>query len=270
MALSKGHEIATIDVCLVTVETDATVESADASVTGTGITAASVTASAFGTAVSNADGTYIFTAVVDSGTTWKLGTNTVTLNDYGISVTGTAANNDKITVVYKAATNAQEIGLTTSTQVSVDPQIETTDAIKLIVKAVLIAQKREKQTITGNTITLTDNVFNPELVQILQGGTITTDGSGHITAYTPPVAGSSPADIKPFKLSIYTAQYDASGLIVQYEKIQYPNCTGNPIALSAQDDVFATPEYTIISAPAVGQAPYEITYVAALPAVASV
>lgn len=271
MALKKGHEIATIDVCLVTVQVSAVTESASATIAGTGITAASVTAATFKTAVSNTAGTYVFTAEVDSGTTWKLGTNTVNLNTYGISVTGEAADGDTVTVVFTAAEDAHEIGLTTSTQVSVDPQIETTDAIKLIVKAVLIAQKREKQTITGNTITLTDNVFNPELVQILQGGTITTDPiTGAVTGYTPPVAGSDPYAISPFTLCIYTAQYDASGLIVQYEKIEYPNCTGNPIALSAQDDVFAVPEYTIISAPAVGQAPYTITYVNALPSVADV
>lgn len=162
----------------------------------------------------------------------------------------------------------KEIGLTTATQIQVDPQIETTDAIKLIIKAILVAQKREKQTITGNQITLTDNVFNPELVQILQGGTITTGADGKITSYTPPVAGSNPADVPVFTLNAYSAQYDASGLIVQYEKISYPNCTGNPIAMSAQDDVFRVSEYTIISAPAIGQAPYTIEYVDSLPAVA--
>ena len=72
-----------------------------------------------------------------------------------------------------------EIGLKTATQIQVDPSIETTDAIKLIVKGVLIAQKRQVDTLTGNTITLTDNVFNPELVKVLQGGSITygTDGA---------------------------------------------------------------------------------------------
>lgn len=268
MALKKGHEIATIDVCLVTVQTPAVTESASATVAGTGITAASVTASTFGTAVSNTDGTYTFTAVVSTGTTWKLGNETVTLNDYGISVTGTANNGDTIRVVYVSAKDAKEIGLTTSTQIQVSPQIETTDAIKLIVKGILIAQKREINTITGNTITLTDNVFNPELVSILQGGTITTDGSGNITKYEPPVAGSDPTAITPFTLCAYTAQYDASGLIVQYEKITYPNCTGQPIAMSAQDDVFAVPQYTIISAPATGESPYTIDYVSNLPSVA--
>lgn len=162
----------------------------------------------------------------------------------------------------------KEIGLTTATQIQVDPQIETTEAIKLIIKAILVAQKREKQTITGNQITLTDNVFNPELVQILQGGTITTGADGKITGYTPPVAGSNPADIPVFTLNAYSAQYDASGLIVQYEKISYPNCTGNPISMSAQDDVFRVSEYTIISAPAQGEAPYTINYVDTLPTVA--
>ena len=72
-----------------------------------------------------------------------------------------------------------ELGLKTSTQVGVESQIETTEAIKLIVKGTLIAQKRQKSIITGNSITMKDNVFNPQLVQILQGGTIeyNTDGS---------------------------------------------------------------------------------------------
>lgn len=172
-----------------------------------------------------------------------------------------------VTVVTNETT-PKEIALNTSNQVQVSPQIETTEAIKLIIKARLIAQKREASTITGNTITLTDNVFNPELVQILQGGTITTDAGGDITGYTPPVAGSDPTAVPNFTLCIYTAQYNASGLIVQYEKISYPNCTGNPVAFQAQDDVFATPEYTIISAPATGQAPYTIEYVSTLPSVA--
>lgn len=172
-----------------------------------------------------------------------------------------------VTVVTNETT-PKEIALNTSNQIQVSPQIETTEAIKLIIKARLIAQKRESSTITGNTITLTDNVFNPELVQILQGGTITTDAGGSITGYTPPVAGSDPTAIPDFTLCFYTAQYDASGLIVQYEKISYPNCTGSPVAFQAQDDVFATPEYTIISAPATGQAPYTIEYVSTLPSVA--
>lgn len=83
-------------------------ESATATVTGTGVTAASVTAATFGTKVSKADGTYEFVAgVEDSTTTWTLDGTAVTLSDYGITPTGAAADGDKISVVYVSAKAAQ-------------------------------------------------------------------------------------------------------------------------------------------------------------------
>ncbi len=63
-------------------------------------------------------------------------------------------------------------GLVTSNKVEVNAVTETNDAVKLIVKGKLISQKGQKVTVTGNTIVLTDNVFNAQLVQLLQGGTI--------------------------------------------------------------------------------------------------
>ena len=136
----------------------------------------------------------------------------------------------------------------------------------MVVKGILRAQKPKTSTITGNEITLTDNVFNPELVLILQGGTIKYDRetTTKIIGYTPPVAGSADKG-KVFKLNAYSAQYDASGQIVQYEKITYPNCQGVPVAFGSEDGVFRAPEYTINSAPKTGEAPYDISYVAALP-----
>lgn len=158
----------------------------------------------------------------------------------------------------------REFGFTTANKLGVEPQIETTDAARLMIKGKLKAQKKEKSTITGHQLTLTDNVFNPELVKTLQGGTITYDQSGNVTGYTPPVIGSSDNG-EVFKVNAYSAQYNAAGQIVNYEKVSYPNCTGVPIAFGAEDGVFRAPEYTINSAPNTGEAPYEITYVDALP-----
>ena len=172
-----------------------------------------------------------------------------------------------------------EIGLATANKLAVNPQTETQDAIKLVVKGVLLAQKPEQVTITGHTLTLTDNVFNPELVKILQGGTVkywqdsamNTEGEEDkgfgVARYTPPVAGVK-NEITPFTLNAYSAVYNAAGLCTKYEKITYPNCQGQPVAFSSEDGVFRAPEYTITSAPDKGQAPYEITYITALPAVA--
>ena len=84
---------------------------ATATVEGTGITAATVTASTFKTAVSNVTGTYVFTAAVSAGTTWSMGGSTVTLSDYGIVATGTAADGDKITVVFTAEDATPAVGV---------------------------------------------------------------------------------------------------------------------------------------------------------------
>ena len=78
-----------------------------------------------------------------------------------------------VALVTVTDSDSHTYGLKTSNKVDVTPVTETNDAIKLIVKGVLIAQKPQKVVVTGNTITLTDNVFNAQLVQILQGGTIT-------------------------------------------------------------------------------------------------
>lgn len=159
-----------------------------------------------------------------------------------------------------------EFGFDTSNKIEVEPQLEEEDAVKLIVKGILRAQKPKQVTVTGNEITLSDNVFNPELVLILQGGEILYDAEDtkKIIGYNPPAAGSSDKGEK-FKLNAYSAQYDASGSIVQYEKITYPNCQGQPVAFGSEDGAFRAPEYTITSAPKTGERPYEIRYVTELP-----
>lgn len=174
------------------------------------------------------------------------------------------------------ASSGIEIGLQTASKLAVNPQTETQDAVKLVVKGALLAQKPAETTITGNTLVLTDNVFIPELVKILQGGTIkywnsadkTTEGDEDkgfgVARYTPPVAGSREKG-EVFVSKAYSAIYNAAGVVTGYECISYPNCQGIPVAFSSEDGAFRAPEYTINSAPDKGQAPYEITYLKELP-----
>lgn len=162
--------------------------------------------------------------------------------------------------------DGREFGFDTANKLELEPQIEATDAVKLVVKGILRAQKPEESTITGHKLTLTDNVFNPELVLVLQGGEIIYDPENpdEIVGYNPPVAGSRDKG-EVFTLNAYTAQYDASGQIVKYEKISYPNCQGVPVAFNSEDGAFRAPEYTINSAPKTGEPPYSLTYVKTLP-----
>lgn len=160
----------------------------------------------------------------------------------------------------------EEFGFDTANQIQVETQLDEQDAVQLVVKGILRAQKPATRTVTGTQITLTDNVFNPDLVLALQGGTIKYDATDatKIIGYEPPVAGSSDKG-SVFKLNAYSAQYNAAGLIVNYEKISYPNCQGQPVAFGAEDGAFRAPEYVIDSAPDTGEAPYVISYVDELP-----
>lgn len=163
--------------------------------------------------------------------------------------------------------NADEIILDTANKINVAIQTETTDSVKLIVKGRLIAQKPEITTITGNQITLTDNVFNDRLVQILQGGTILRDNlTGEFIGYRPPVVGSTDKG-KLFKLNAYSAIYNEAGILTGYERISYPNCQGVPFAFGSEDGTFRASDYVINSAPAKGESPYELDIVEELPKV---
>ena len=160
----------------------------------------------------------------------------------------------------------RSIAVTSDTSISVEAQYETQEAIRLVNKGVLLAQKPEHRTPVGHTITLTDNLTILELIEILQGGTVQRNESGAITGYTPPAIGEKYAPVK-FKLDAYTAQMDEGGNVVKYEKINYPGCQGFPVALGAEDNVFRVNTYTINSAPKKGEAPYTLEYVDALPEV---
>lgn len=155
-----------------------------------------------------------------------------------------------------------ELAVDTANQIQVEPQINEEDAVQVIKDGKVLAQKLGKSTLTGNRITLTDNVFSPEVAKTLQGGEIT--GEGETLVYTPPAAGSGETG-EVFELDIYSAEYNAAGQIVKYEKITYPNCQGTPIGLGTEDGVFRVPEYTINSAPDTGEPPYKLSYVTELP-----
>lgn len=190
--------------------------------------------------------------------------------------TGLATIDVVLVTVETEETTPRKFALDTASKIAIESQLETQEAIKLIIKGALKAQKGKTVTLTGTAITLTDNVFTPELVQILQGGTIlywgnethtetsTTDEGYGIAKYTPPVAGRREQSTF-FTLKAYSAIYNAAAQITGYECATYPHCYGDPMAMSSEDDVFRVPEYTINSSPDTGEAPYILDYVDELP-----
>ena len=74
-----------------------------------------------------------------------------------------------VTIAYTpvGSSSEVEIAFDTANQIEVETQTEEQDAVKLIIKGKLKAQKPQTVTITGHQITLHDNVFIPELVKVL-------------------------------------------------------------------------------------------------------
>ena len=157
-------------------------------------------------------------------------------------------------------------GITTNTEVATEVQTETTDANKLIIKGVLKAQKKEKQTLTGIQITLTDNMTVLDLARAVQGGKILRDEQGKIIKYVPPIVGEEEEQEK-YTVEVYTACMDSSGEILKYEKTTYKHCTGQPFAYNAKDDEWRSAQYVLLCLPKQGEPPYELDYVDELPAV---
>ena len=158
------------------------------------------------------------------------------------------------------------IGITTNTEVATEIQTETTDANKLIIKGELKAQKKEKKTITGVQLTLTDNMTVLDLAKAVQGGEIVRDELGNILKYTPPVVGKEEKQ-EEYTVDIYSACMDSSGAVVKYEKTTYKHCTGQPFAYNSKDDEWRSAQYVLLSLPKKGEPPYAIEYVDELPEV---
>ena len=154
-------------------------------------------------------------------------------------------------------------GFKSGTKVGVEANIETQEAVKLIVKGVLIAQKPEKKTLTGHTLTITDSLLIMELLPLCNGGELTKDEQQNITGYNAPKVGEEVKKTK-FDVTTYSAIMEGSD-VVGYEACTYPNCEGQPLGLGGEDDVFRTQELSIVSAPGSGESAMTMKIVTELP-----
>lgn len=173
---------------------------------------------------------------------------------------------DVALVTWLADGETDELIWDTANQIQVEAQTETVEAIKLINQsdARLIAQKPQTSTLTGNQLTMTDNVLIPELLVALQGGTVEYDTSTppRVISYVPPPSGApESAKGKKGKLRTYSSIYNAAGDLTGYECITWPNCRGTPIAINTQDNTFRTPEYVVVSSPDTDEPPFRIDYI---------
>lgn len=160
----------------------------------------------------------------------------------------------------------RKYSFTTATEVTFQTRIKEGEKIPLVIKNVLKAQKNYKDVILGIDIKFKDNMFLPEVVELLQGGVAQMKAEGQFERYAPPAAGVE-YESKRFTVDVYSEHIDTSSQILGYAKFSFPNGQGKPIEMASKDGEFFAPEYTVITAPLKGQPPYTIEYVDTLPVI---
>ena len=117
----------------------------------------------------------------------------------------------------------------------------------------------------GSTLGLKDACFQPEMLALIDGVTVTKTAE-KVTGYSAPPSGS-PVSRKSFTLNLYTSEKGTDGEVTNYFKFSFPKCKGKPAKFTFKDGEYMTPEYTVVSRPAKGTSPYNLSILAELPAI---
>lgn len=136
----------------------------------------------------------------------------------------------------------------------------------LQIKDRIVANVPAENVLLGYDLDFKDNVFCPELLHVMQGGTLTydTEDPTKFISYEPPAIGTSVTKIK-FDVITYSAEVDTDGETGRYVKMTWHNGRGNSVPISLKDGEYYANTYTINCRPAQGQTPYKMEIVDALP-----
>lgn len=153
----------------------------------------------------------------------------------------------------------------TSDEITTEEVVSEGEEQTLKIKGEIYANREAKDTVLGYDLTCKDNVMCPELLKVMQGGTIEYDTDGKtFKKYTAPPIGQTTTKEK-FDVEVYSAEVGTDGDTGRFSKVTFPSCKGKSVPISFQDGEYYSNEYTIQSRPAKGVQPYTIDVVDALP-----
>ncbi|GAA0825263.1 hypothetical protein [Clostridium tertium] len=127
----------------------------------------------------------------------------------------------------------------------------------------ILATNKTEDIQYGSDVNLTQVVMVPEVLAIVDGGTLTKT-LDKVTGYRPPAMGEV-VNRTGFKLRIFTEEKDGDGETLGYQCFEYPGCKGKPVSFNFKDGEFMAPAYTISSRVKKGTAPYNLDFLDELP-----
>ena len=152
---------------------------------------------------------------------------------------------------------------TTASEASIKPFVsEGTEKIHRV-KNTILGALRYEDILLGYEIKLINNTFCPELLALVDGGEVETDGEGNFSKYSSPVVGEV-TQRKALTVSLYTEEVDCDGDAVEYFKFTFKHAKGKPVEYSIKDGEFFVPELTLLSRAKTGESSVDVEVVTAL------
>ncbi|OAA91259.1 Ig-like domain-containing protein [Clostridium ljungdahlii] len=146
----------------------------------------------------------------------------------------------------------------TAEKADIKPDLSKGKEDILRVKNRIIAMNRTDDICIGYDIKLTDNTFPPELMCLVDGGTMSSNG------YEGPEIGVAVNKV-PFTLNLYSEEKDYDSSTIKYVKFGFKHNKGTPVEFKFEDGKFYVPEFESHGRPKKGEKPVYVEYVDSLP-----
>lgn len=131
------------------------------------------------------------------------------------------------------------------------------------VKNTILGSLRYEDILLGYEIKLVNNTFSPELLALIDGGTVYMDLDDNFSRYKAPVVGTV-TERKNLTISLYTEELDCDGETLEYMKFTFKHAKGTPVEYSLKDGEFFVPEMTLRSRAKTGESSVEVSVLSEL------
>ncbi len=155
---------------------------------------------------------------------------------------------------------------TTASEAGITPFVSEGEEQIHRVKNQILGMNNTEDIVLGYDIQLVNNTFSPELLGIIDGGTVTYDSvdTDKFESYEAPAAGEV-VEREKVTINIYTEEKDCDGATTSYIKFTFKHAKGTPVEYSIRDGEFYVPELTLKARAKRGEKPVVVEALDALP-----
>lgn len=140
---------------------------------------------------------------------------------------------------------AKTIKFDTFSEAGIEPKVSEGEVKLLRQKNKILGVATTEDIMYGGKIQLTDNTFSPELLALVDGGTL-VKAVDVVTGYTPPKSVDA-ISRKEFEL-ILVCEEKIGENVNQFVKYTFPKCKGKPVGISLKGEEFAVQQFNIDAA----------------------